>query len=324
MNEVVRSEAAPTVAIGKFLEAFDHHVFSATMEFPQQHTRCEASLDQFSIGNIGVIRHYGRGLQQCVRRPEHIASDNVDDFVICIPQHSEYGVRLAGSECKTDSDGIVLLTTRQPFQVYIRNPVSINRFKVLYLRIPGPVLRHRVPNVDALCGRFIPNNPGTAHALQSIIEVALDDGPNMQPEDRNALKAALLDFTCVMAARALGNAEQGAERTSALERTYRRAKSFIEDNLSNDALCLVLVAGHCNVSPRYLNKAFAASSTSVASFIKDMRLQRCQEALRNKNHFHRSIFEIAVDWGFQSPQHFSRIYKAKFGCAPRSERALMP
>jgi AraC-like DNA-binding protein len=35
----------------------------------------------------------------------------------------------------------------------------------------------------------------------------------------------------------------------------------------------------------------------------------------------RTITEIAFGWGFSDAAHFSRIFRARFGCAPRELRA---
>jgi transcriptional regulator GlxA family with amidase domain len=32
------------------------------------------------------------------------------------------------------------------------------------------------------------------------------------------------------------------------------------------------------------------------------------------------IIDITPAWGFQSPPHFSRCYRAQFGCPPSAER----
>jgi transcriptional regulator GlxA family with amidase domain len=34
----------------------------------------------------------------------------------------------------------------------------------------------------------------------------------------------------------------------------------------------------------------------------------------------RTVTEVALRWGFRSPAHFSRAYRAHFGRTPREER----
>ena len=58
----------------------------------------------------------------------------------------------------------------------------------------------------------------------------------------------------------------------------------------------------------------------VAQLIRETRLQACREALQNPRLRQRTILEIAGDWGFDDPSHFSRLYKLRFGRTPREDR----
>ena len=48
-----------------------------------------------------------------------------------------------------------------------------------------------------------------------------------------------------------------------------------------------------------------------------MRLRRARELLLQTS---MPIIDITTACGFQSPPHFSRCYRAQFGCAPSAER----
>jgi transcriptional regulator GlxA family with amidase domain len=48
-----------------------------------------------------------------------------------------------------------------------------------------------------------------------------------------------------------------------------------------------------------------------------MRLRRARELLLQTS---MPIIDITTACGFQSPPHFSRCYRAQFGCPPSTER----
>jgi transcriptional regulator GlxA family with amidase domain len=49
-----------------------------------------------------------------------------------------------------------------------------------------------------------------------------------------------------------------------------------------------------------------------------MRLRRARELLLQTS---MPIIDITTACGFQSPPHFSRCYRAQFGCPPSAERS---
>jgi AraC-like DNA-binding protein len=156
--------------------------------------------------------------------------------------------------------------------------------------------------------------------MQSSFLAALEDGPFLDEAEIGILNAAMMDMICHIATVKLGIADGNTICTSGKSQILTRAKAFIEANLSNSDLGPKSVARHCCVSTRYMNTVFSLSSESVASFIKEQRLQRCYEALQNRELLHRSIIDIAADWGFDNSSHFSQIYKARFGNPPSRDR----
>jgi AraC-like DNA-binding protein len=111
-----------------------------------------------------------------------------------------------------------------------------------------------------------------------------------------------------------------APRQSSCEKIRAAAKNFIESNLSNPALDSAMVARHCGVSIRYLQRAFADDAQSLGAYIRETRLQRCHMALKNPALRNRPIFDIAMMWGFHDPSYFNRAYKKQFGAVPGKAR----
>ena len=72
------------------------------------------------------------------------------------------------------------------------------------------------------------------------------------------------------------------------------------------------------ISIRQLERLFSAElGTTIASYYQRLRLERARVLLRQSA---LPIVEIAVMTGFISASHFSRLYRSRFGIAPRHER----
>ncbi len=80
------------------------------------------------------------------------------------------------------------------------------------------------------------------------------------------------------------------------------------------------VAEACKMTPRYLHHLFANESETVARYILRRRLEECSRELTVAAQRGRTVTAIAFDYGFNSPTHFGRVFRARFGITPREYR----
>ena len=74
----------------------------------------------------------------------------------------------------------------------------------------------------------------------------------------------------------------------------------------------------CNVSKHYFCRTFKlVTGKSAMEYLRDFRLRIASALLTNTD---SSIAEISASCGFESPNYFSRCFKAKFGYPPRQTR----
>jgi transcriptional regulator GlxA family with amidase domain len=93
--------------------------------------------------------------------------------------------------------------------------------------------------------------------------------------------------------------------------------SLMEAN-SEDPLSAVELANLAGLSLRQVQRMFQESlDTTPTKYYLRLRLRRARELLLQSQ---MSITQIAVSCGFQSTCHFSKSYRALYGCTPRSER----
>lgn len=155
------------------------------------------------------------------------------------------------------------------------------------------------------------------------------DEPGAAGTSARALRRMLLDLVAEPA----GAPEAVAEHVLDLVRTMRTgrgtstsaahllsAKTYIAAHLGDPGLYADAVARAVGVTARHLNRAFAAEQTTVAQYIQARRLDRAKADLTAPNLVGLRVADIAFRWGFTSQAHFSRLFRARFGCSPSQLR----
>lgn len=98
------------------------------------------------------------------------------------------------------------------------------------------------------------------------------------------------------------------------------AKMFVAEHLTDPSLCTEQVARAVGVTSRHLNRAFAAEGTTVSQYVHDRRLDGARADLTSPDMAEHRIADIASRWAFASQAHFTRAFRARFGCTPTQVR----
>lgn len=97
----------------------------------------------------------------------------------------------------------------------------------------------------------------------------------------------------------------------------RRVQDLVRSRLGED-LRLRDLAGTTGLSEYHFCRAFK-ESTGLAPF-QFVTRQRVEEAKRRLRETSRSVLEIAIDVGYQSPSQFSRVFRRHVGLTPTAYR----
>lgn len=274
-----------------------------------------------AVGSVNIVRFDGWGISRCDRRPDHIRQDQGDHFVLCLPLSAQIGMRHDGLETVLAPGQFIVVSTLRPIQGAMTG-IGASRHASLFVRVPGPLLRQQVGNIDDYCNQPLALESGAGAIMRTLFQSALREARSLSDEASGRLATALVDMTAAAILSQIGQPRIGCRpaRRSSAALTLERARLYIEAQLSDPGLNAARVAAHCRVSPRYLHALFAPGGITLAALIRERRLLQCQAALRNPQLRHRSITEIAGQWGFDDPAHFSRAYRRHFGCSPSQER----
>jgi AraC family transcriptional regulator, glycine betaine-responsive activator len=97
-----------------------------------------------------------------------------------------------------------------------------------------------------------------------------------------------------------------------------KVAQLMEENIERP-LSLDEIAAATGLSRRQIERLFKRHLNCVPKrYYLQMRLRRARELLLQTS---MPIIDITTACGFQSPPHFSRCYRAQFGCPPSAERS---
>lgn len=107
-----------------------------------------------------------------------------------------------------------------------------------------------------------------------------------------------------------------ATRSAQTRRLVRRAKEFVESNLTGPVR-LVDVARAVGVSPAHLTTVFhRAEGVPLHKYVVQLRLARALVELPHSS----DLTTLALDLGFSSHSHFAATFRRSFGCTPSAFR----
>lgn len=94
----------------------------------------------------------------------------------------------------------------------------------------------------------------------------------------------------------------------------KMAKQYIQENISDDQLCLDTISDHVGLSKIYFCKLFhQVEGISFSAYLKRERVKLAKELLRTTN---MKIFEISEAAGFSNAKYFSFAFKQAVGLTP--------
>lgn len=185
--------------------------------------------------------------------------------------------------------------------------------RVLTLVLPRDLVRDALPHLSDARGAVFA--PGSAAARifcdylvslrESLDQATQDEAPALTQATLGLLASLTLHND------AASSAVQGA--------AFHSACRYIEAHLADPDLSVANIRRHLRCSRATLYRLFGPQG-GVHDYIRRRRLVACFTAIASPRERHRRIFDIALDFGFTSPSHFSHLFRAHFGMTPREAR----
>lgn len=208
------------------------------------------------------------------------------------------------------SDLVVYDTTR-PYE--FRFP---GHNRLLVVGIPRRMLGVPRGLTSSITARRLTTTGGASRVVASFLRTvhaeldALSGGANEQ-----RLAALLADMLDLM----LG--DLGVRRTELPAPMLERVLAFCDVNLSDPSLSASSIARTHRVSVRYLHKLFATVDETPAGYIRRRRLELVRRDLASPELAGVPVARLATRHGLSDAPHFSRLFRATYGCTPGDYRA---
>ena len=191
------------------------------------------------------------------------------------------------------------------------------RFRLLFITAPRVALGHRLVAPHALKIGHLPAAAGMNHVFSGLLRALADTIDGLTGDELRPVELAVTEFLMAsLAGDAAGPATPAAIRAAHLH----RIQQTIETLLAEPDLTIGRVAQAEGVSPRYLQKLFAAAGESFTHYLRLRRLERCRLDLISPRYAGVSISSICYRWGFNGSAHFSRAFREQYGVSPREFR----
>ncbi|EAR50102.1 transcriptional regulator, AraC family protein [Oceanicola granulosus HTCC2516] len=246
------------------------------------------------------------------RKRRHFLNETESSLLIAIPETES--VQFIQSERRTSCrpGGFLIERSDAPYEYWHAAPNA-----QWVLKVPTSSVRARVGPSGRLGGLTFDAREGVANYFLTSLRAAAAHVADLDEAGREAAGRHLLDLLCLAIQR--DDRVLHSQTSSVRAAHLFRAEQVIRDRLKDRDLTPQAVADACGISLRYLQQLFAETEQSVQGYIRERRLSRCDEDLRQPGRSD-SVAEIAYRWGFADQSQFSRHYKARFGRTPRAAR----
>jgi len=273
-------------------------------------------LTRTTLGDMRLAEVYSDA--QTVRHLRaHVARTRAPMFFLQMQLDGESINRQDGRAARLGPGDFTLCDTTRPYEMQFEHS---NRMFVV--GIPDTLLRRYLASPESVVAVPMPGNSGLSGLLSQFLRdfwtrCRDDIDPLIVPR----ISRAILDLV----ASAYTALPQAQSERSSLATSHRiRIVNYIESHLGDPDLTPMRVAHACKITPRYLHHLFSQESETVARYILRRRLEECSRILTLSSHRARTVTSIAFDFGFNSPTHFGRVFRARYGVTPREFRRQQP
>lgn len=262
--------------------------------------------DQLVIGTARLAQAQDR-----IRRMDHVRADGLDHYRLTL-------VREGWLHC--DADGLRTQVTPGHFVVtdMARTEASEARFDCVSLFIPRQALDALLPNGTDVHG-LAPIGP-CAELLVAHLQAMVQQMHELTIEEAPGLARATVGL---LAASIAASPRASEQAMPAIENVLlRHARRVVEQNLQLEGLGAPQLCKQLGISRSTLYRLFEPMG-GVAQYVKERRLARVHELLCRSDR-RESIGELAEQFCFKTPNHFSYAFREQYGYCAREAGKLAP
>ncbi|MEU7618267.1 helix-turn-helix domain-containing protein [Micromonospora rifamycinica] len=280
-----------------------------------------ASAEIIDLGPVRLLRYRYPSLE-AVRTAKLVRRSEVDYHLLALTLNGTGVVGQAGRLSRLDAGEFTFYDGSRPHEVSHFGDEGDQRYAasvvalIPYGALPVPPERLS----PLLAGRMSASEGLGALVAQFLTRITAFP-EQYQQADAERLGGVALDLISTMLGRHLV-AEDDVPREVRRRALLAQVRDHIRRRLGDAGLTPGSIAGAHHVSVRSLHRLFEQEQTTVASYIRELRLARCRRDLADPALAHRPVQAIATRWGFRDKAHFSRVFRAAHQLTPQEYRTL--
>jgi AraC-like DNA-binding protein len=270
----------------------------------------DATLASYHLGDLIVMRA-DFDAQRFDRPRRKLAADGLD--------HYQVQLYASGRESGVANDRDLEVRPGDVQILDLGRPVATKTeaCKTVALFVPRDVLHAALPGADDLHGRVLRGDSGPGGLLADYMTSLVRRADSMTTADAAPVATASV---ALVAACLRPTADGLAQARSQIDEvTLERIKRHIDERVTQSGLGPDALCAQFGISRARLYRLFEADG-GVARYIQSRRLRRALVALGSPDNGQRRIIDVALDLGFTSEAHFSRLFRRAYGVTPSEVR----
>ena len=270
------------------------------------------SISGNQLGSVGVMEVAATA--HVVRRTDElVAAGDAPHFKLNL-QLSGHGMLLQGGRETILRPGeLAIYDTQQPYTLLFEED-----FRTLVLMFPHHLLGLPTGDVSELTAVGIGARNQIGCAVAPFLTQIAHMLPQMGGPIGQRLAANAVDILGTVLASELHERNELVDGSQV--RQVRLIQAYIEEHLSDSRLSPGAIADAHFMSLRSLHKLFADTGHTVAEWIRTRRLEHCRRDLEDPLQVQVPVGAIGARWGLPDGAHFSRVFRASYGCSPTAFR----
>lgn len=274
---------------------------------------------KIELGNMGNVNIsiVTSDPHHVVRTKQQIAKASEDFFLVSLQTIGEGYVKQDQRTAKLVPGDFALYDSTRPYVLHFDQ-----HFQQIVFQFPRAILLSRFGQAEQTTAVSLSGSDQPIHStLSSFLRAISVSYFYFDTETNSRMVETAMDLLATSLKMQSGDKINEFTSTRSTANIHLiRARSFITASLTNPDLTPELIASTQGISTRYLHKLFQAEGTSVATHIRNHRLEQCRRDMRDARQSHLSVTDIAFKWGFNNAAHFSRIFKKQYNISPTDYR----
>ncbi|MFF0751727.1 helix-turn-helix domain-containing protein [Streptomyces sp. NPDC004267] len=261
------------------------------------------------LGTLHISRVQA-GPQVVRRSKRHISRDDRTSLIVSLQQRGTATKEQDGRESVIGPGEFSISDSSRLFRIKIEEEFAFTSF-----HFPREELHVRDEDLRALTATTFTSEEGSAALVATYLARMAREAEGFDDSVGRRAAATAFDLMVMLIDERRGRSASRGPHVAAA--SLERVKDHVMRNLGDPDLSPSRIAEAHFMSVRYLHKLFELEGTTVGGWIRAQRLERCRRELLRPMARDVGVAAVAQRWGFVSPSHFSRVFRAAYGMTPR-------